>query len=74
MSLIINEMAMSLMTPKEEYVTLRNSLIPHAEKFANAIAGPEPLDEIPRVEWCKLWNQTFHETMNLLAKDTGLVS
>ncbi len=56
------------------YEIARNKLIPEAEKYANGIAGfITPLKKADRKVWINAWNKAFHNKMNELAKEKGLM-
>lgn len=46
------------------YVESRNRLIPEAEAYAHAVAGPAPLSLYARAAWGAKWSRAFHSKMN----------
>ena len=56
-----------------EYIKARDNLIPIAERFANETAGTSPRPNEFHEEWAAQWSLTFHDKMDSLAKEQGLV-
>ena len=56
------------------YEKARNQLIPLAAKTADTVAGVRRsrMTEKQLEAWYAAWNLCFHETMNMLAKRSGL--
>lgn len=65
----------------KEYVTARDQLIPRAVEAAYTAAGDRPTyikhskkNEAMMEAWVNKWNQVYHSTMNILARDAGLIN
>ena len=65
-----------------EYVSVRDSLIPEAEEYANRVAGlrPNPVGgaqshhgRMEIQEWGDTWSLVFHRKMDELGRKKGLV-
>lgn len=59
----------------KEYSALRDLLIPKAKQYADSVA-PKPkigCKNAVRDTWVDAWNLAFHEKMNELAKERGLM-
>lgn len=57
----------------KEYIKARNNLIPIAEKLANKKHGTSQGPGESREDWARNWSLTFHDKMDSLAKEQGLV-
>lgn len=57
----------------KEYIKARNNLIPIAEKFTNDKIGTSQGPGESREDWARNWSLTFHDKMDELAREQGLV-
>ena len=57
---------------RQEYIAARERLIPQAEQVACTVAGDKPTGFAVEA-WSITWNKAFHGTMDVLARQAGLI-